>query len=68
LRTIRDRILRKQQSAGRLLGIYQQILQKVDVPIDDSREKVELLLSGLVVKKHGFIKVKNRIYEEVFNI
>lgn len=27
LRTIRDRILRNEQRAGRLLGIYQQILQ-----------------------------------------
>ncbi|MEC4818679.1 MAG: AAA-like domain-containing protein, partial [Scytonema sp. PMC 1069.18] len=68
LRTIRDRLLRKEQFAGRLLGIYQQILQGVQVPVDDSREQVELLLSGLVIKKQGFLKVKNRIYQEVFNL
>jgi hypothetical protein len=68
LRTIRDRILRKEQSAGRLLGIYQQILQGIDVPVDDTPEQVELLLSGLVTRKQGFIKVKNRIYQEVFNL
>ncbi|MDF5707703.1 MAG: AAA-like domain-containing protein [Nostoc sp. S4] len=68
LRTIRDRILRKEQSAARLLGIYQQILQGVEVAADDSREQAELLLSGLVIKKQGFLKIKNRIYEEVFNL
>ena len=67
LRTIRDRLCRNEQRAGRLLGIYQQLLQRVEVPTDDSREQVELLLSGLVVKQQGFLKVRNRIYQEVFN-
>ncbi|MCG8365385.1 MAG: AAA-like domain-containing protein, partial [Pseudanabaenales cyanobacterium] len=35
---------------------------------DDSREQIELLLSGLVVKDRGRLKVKNRIYREVFNL
>ncbi|MEG4046751.1 AAA-like domain-containing protein [Microcoleus sp. Pol17_C1] len=75
LKTIRDRILRNEQRAGRLLGIYQQVLQGVGavppcppVPTDDSRDQIELLLSGLVVKKHGYLQVKNRIYQEVFNL
>jgi WD40 repeat protein len=68
LRTIRDRLLRNEQTAGRLLGIYQQILQGFQVPADESREQVELLLSGLIGKKQGFLKVKNRIYQEVFNL
>jgi WD40 repeat protein len=67
LKTIRDRLLRDEQRAGRLLGIYQQILQSVEVPTDDSQEQTELLLSGLVVKKQGCLQVKNRIYQEVFN-
>ncbi|MBD6616880.1 hypothetical protein FNW02_13835 [Komarekiella sp. 'clone 1'] len=67
LRTIRDRILRNEQSTARSLGIYQQILQGFEVLVDDSREQVELLLSGLVIKKQGCLKVKNRIYQEVFN-
>ncbi|MEG3987399.1 AAA-like domain-containing protein [Microcoleus sp. S28C3] len=67
LKTIRDRILRNEQRAGRLLGIYQKILQGVEVPTDDSREQVELLLSGLVVKYQGFLQVRNQIYQEVFN-
>ena len=68
LRTIRDRIEHNGQRAGRLLGIYQQILQGVEVSTDDSREQIELILSGLVIKKEGLLKVKNRIYAEVFNL
>ncbi|MBD2013768.1 AAA-like domain-containing protein [Microcoleus sp. FACHB-53] len=68
LKTIRDRLLYNEQRAGRLLGIYQQILQGVEVPTDDSREQVELLLSGLVVKHQGVLKVRNPIYQEVFNL
>ncbi|MBW4507775.1 MAG: AAA-like domain-containing protein [Scytonematopsis contorta HA4267-MV1] len=68
LRTIRDRIERNGQRAGRMLGIYQQILQAQNPKFDDSREHIELLLSGLVVKEQGLLYVKNRIYEEVFNL
>ncbi|KYC43209.1 hypothetical protein WA1_14025 [Scytonema hofmannii PCC 7110] len=67
LKTIRDRLLTNEQRAGSLLALYQRILQGVDVPIDDSSEQIELLLSGLVVKQQGKLKVKNRIYQEVFN-
>ncbi|MEP0885838.1 AAA-like domain-containing protein, partial [Trichocoleus sp. ST-U3] len=82
LRTIRDRLLRNSQRAARLLGIYQKILQPPQplltkasvsrgqrgVPTDDSREQMELLLSGLVVKQQGFLKVKNPIYQNVFDL
>ncbi|MBH8573157.1 AAA-like domain-containing protein [Nostocaceae cyanobacterium CENA369] len=68
LRTVRDRILRNEQYAGRLLGVYQQILQGFEVSYDDSQEQAELLLSGLVCKKQGLLKVKNSIYQEVFNL
>lgn len=68
LKTIRDRILHNEQRAGRLLGIYQQILQLGKVVTDDSSEQTELLLSGLIVKQQGYLEVKNRIYREVFNL
>ncbi|WYL98024.2 MAG: CHASE2 domain-containing protein [Gloeotrichia echinulata IR180] len=68
LRTIRNRLLYDEQMAGRLLGIYQQILLGEGVPSDDSREQIELLLSGLVVNKQGQLKVKNPIYQAVFNL
>ncbi|WP_104906721.1 AAA-like domain-containing protein [Nostoc sp. 'Lobaria pulmonaria (5183) cyanobiont'] len=93
LRTIRDRLLFDEQQAGRLLGIYQQVLLAEDaieqgsrgargqasggeefsslplhsVPSDDSREQTQLLLSGLVERHNGYLKIKNPIYRNVFN-
>ncbi len=66
LKTIRDRILRSQQRASRLLGIYQQILQHNEIAADDTPEQMELRLTGLVVKQSGQLKVYNRIYQSVF--
>ncbi|MEH2273215.1 MAG: AAA-like domain-containing protein [Nostoc sp.] len=91
-RTIRDRLLFNQQQAGRLLGLYQQVLQAEEieevknedtrdswrvyvsqslrlspVPTDDSREQTELLLSGLVEKYNGYLRIKNPIYRNIFN-
>ena len=68
LRTIQNRIQCNSQLAGRMLGIYQQILQGVEIPADESKEKIELLLSGLLVKRQNRLSVKNKIYQEVFNI
>lgn len=98
-RRIRDRLLFDEQRAGRLLAIYQQVLQAespesgeqpqglviVDnnqeqklaasgeqvenlVPIDDSRDVIELLLSGLVEKRNGYLRVKNPIYLHIFDL
>ncbi len=67
LRTIRDRLLANEKTAGRVLSIYQQILAGENVSIEDSREHVELQLSGLVSRKQGKLKVKNSIYKAVFN-
>uniref|UniRef100_UPI0039C5B150 AAA-like domain-containing protein n=1 Tax=Calothrix sp. CCY 0018 TaxID=3103864 RepID=UPI0039C5B150 len=67
LKTIRDRIIRNEQRAGRLLGIYQQIVQQGELPTDNSPEQMELRLTGLVVKRDGKLQVYNRIYQEVFN-
>ena len=68
LRTIRDRIERNGQGAGRILGIYQKIWQGIEIKSDDSQEQIELLLSGLVVRHEGILKVTNRIYQQVFNV
>lgn len=67
LRTIRNRLFYNNERIGRLLGIYQQLLQTIPVAVDDSREHIELLLSGLVIKHQGYLQIRNRIYEEVFN-
>ncbi|MEH2449756.1 MAG: AAA-like domain-containing protein, partial [Nostoc sp.] len=67
LKTIRDRILRSgEQKTGRLLGLYQQILQQGEIATDDSPEQTELRLTGLVVKREGKLRIYNRIYTEVF--
>ncbi|MCL1474253.1 AAA-like domain-containing protein [Argonema antarcticum] len=67
LKTIRDRLLRNEQHTGRLLGLYQQILQQGEISADNSSEQTELLLSGLVVKQQGKLISANRIYASVFN-
>ena len=73
LRTIRDRLLRNEQKAARLLGLYQQVLNSntsspgEGVTIDGSHEQTELRLSGLVVKKDNYLKVYNPIYQAVFD-
>ena len=81
LRTIHDRIERNEQRAARLLAIYQQILQSglasafveqlfksERVKADDSREQIELLLSGLVIQTQGYLQVRCPIYEKIFNL
>jgi WD40 repeat protein len=67
LQTIKERLLSNESRSCRLLGLYQQILQKGEIATDDSREQMELRLTGLVVKRQGKLIVYNRIYESVFN-
>ncbi|NJN73514.1 MAG: hypothetical protein HC799_12260 [Limnothrix sp. RL_2_0] len=67
LRTIRDRLLWDQDNSGRLLGLYQQILQGETVALGDIDDLSELLLSGLVVRQGDRFTVKNPIYAAVFN-
>jgi hypothetical protein len=71
LTTIRDRLLSKQQHIGRLLGLYNKILDSEDnkagkVIFDDSLEQWQLRLSGLVIKDDDELKIQNRIYKNVF--
>jgi predicted ATPase/GAF domain-containing protein len=65
LRTIRDRLLKSKQSA-QLLELYRQILHHQEVVAVNSAAERELLLSGLVVKQQGILKVQNRIYQSIF--
>ncbi len=67
LKTIRDRILRKDERIVRRLGLYQEILQRGNIPADNSGEEMELRLSGLVVKRQEKLTVANSIYAAVFN-
>ncbi len=67
LRTIRDRLLRDQDRVGRLLGLYQQILQQGSIAFDGSAEQMELRLTGLVVDQDGKLKPYNKIYQYIFD-
>ncbi|MFN6571262.1 AAA family ATPase [Dendronalium sp. ChiSLP03b] len=64
-RTIRDRLLKSKQSV-RLLELYRQVLHQRELVAVDSSEERELLLSGLVVKQQGTLRVQNRVYESIF--
>ena len=68
LKTIRDRLLRDESKAARLLRITEQILQQGFVHADESVEQRYLLLSNLVVKKNGRLVFRNPIYQEIFNL
>jgi WD40 repeat protein len=67
LRTIRDRLLLNGQKTGRLLGLYQQVVQQQSIGGDDSPEQLDLRLTGLVVKGNDRLRVYNPIYGAVFN-
>jgi len=67
LKTIRDRLLRIGKRTAPLLKLYQLILQLGELPADDSREQIELRLSGLVVKDGSKLRIYNPIYASIFN-
>lgn len=67
LRTIRDRVLRNEQRASRLLGLYHKILESGEVVAENTSEQIELRLSGLVVKQQDKLRVGNDIYQAVFD-
>jgi WD40 repeat protein len=67
LSTIRDRLFRENQRIIRRLGLYQQILQQVEIVPDGSAEQMELRLSGLIVKRREKLTISNPIYQAVFN-
>ncbi len=68
LKTIRGRVLEVGEAqAGRLLGLYQRVLECESIESDDSVEQMQLRLSGLVMKRDGRLWVFNRIYRDVFD-
>jgi predicted ATPase/GAF domain-containing protein len=66
LKTIRDRLLGGKQSI-RLLALYQQVLEQQEVVVVNSLIERELLLSGIVVKQQGSLRVNNHIYASIFD-
>jgi len=74
LKTLCDRLLRNENKAIKLLDLYQKILKNTtlantsEVVIDNSTEQTELRLSGITVKRDGYLQVYNPIYQAVFNL
>ncbi|MEM9509326.1 MAG: AAA-like domain-containing protein [Cyanobacteria bacterium P01_E01_bin.35] len=68
LKTIRDRLLRNEQQASRLLSLGTQILRYGAIPVDDSAEQRYLLLSNLVIKQNSQLNYRNLIYQQIFNL
>jgi hypothetical protein len=67
LRNISGRILHEGgQKTGRMLGLCQRVLREA-VPADDSREQLDLRLSGLVVRRNDKLLIYNKIYDFVFD-
>ena len=66
-RSIRDSLL----GNTRLFKLYQQMLQKGEILANNSREQLQLLLSGLAVKinsdKDSVLRIYNSIYSEIFH-
>jgi GAF domain-containing protein len=67
LKTIRDRLLRPDGNSISRLKVYQKILQERMIAADNSSEKMDLRLSGLVVKRNNHLQVYNSIYKAVFD-
>ncbi|MGC9528331.1 MAG: AAA-like domain-containing protein, partial [Limnospira sp.] len=68
LKTISNRLLRNPNQSAIVLSIYQKILQKYPVRFENSAVQIELLLSGIIEVCGEKLKVKNCIYEAVFNL
>jgi WD40 repeat protein len=67
LKTLQERILRlDERGRGRLLGMYQQVLVG-GLRADESYEQMQLRLTGLVIKRGGWLRVYNPIYGAIFN-
>ncbi|MBD2562726.1 MULTISPECIES: AAA family ATPase [Nostoc] len=67
LKTIRDRILNSHLQINKVLELYRQILHQKEILSVDSPEEKELILSGLIIKQQGSLKVHNRIYKLIFD-
>ncbi|MBW4699997.1 MAG: AAA-like domain-containing protein [Aphanocapsa lilacina HA4352-LM1] len=67
LRTIRDRLLMDVDRAGRLLGLYQRVLEEGSVLAAGRDEQTLLKLTGLTVGKGGRLVVACGIYARVFD-
>ena len=65
---VRERMLRSEVDTPGLLTIYQRILDGKTVKDDETNPLISVLrLSGITRVDNGVLKVRSRIYKEVFN-
>jgi hypothetical protein len=65
---VRERILRTEADLARLLGVYEQVLKGEPVLDDETDDLInQLRVAGIVSVAEGFLKLRNRIYENVFD-
>jgi hypothetical protein len=68
LKSIRDRLLAgEERNRGRLLGLYQQVLEQGEVPLEPSEDHQFLRLTGVVTAQNGRLRLANPIYGAVFS-
>lgn len=65
---VRERLLRSGEDVAALLNLYSRIRRSRKVSDDDSHPLVGIMrLSGITRAEDGRLRVRNRIYERVFN-
>jgi len=65
---VRERLLRSSEDVAALLNLYSRIRRSRKVADDDSQPLVSIMrLSGITRAEDGRLRVRNRIYERVFN-
>jgi hypothetical protein len=65
---VRERMLRSEVDTPGLLTIYEQILDGKSVKDDETNPLISVLrLSGITRVDNGILKVRSRVYKEVFN-
>lgn len=68
LRTILHQLLMRDQKAqGKLLALYQRILDKESIKATSSELQTELQLTGLVIKHEETLQIYNPIYADIFD-
>jgi AAA domain-containing protein/PEGA domain-containing protein len=65
---VRERMLRNESDRAALLLLYKKIYSGSRIRDNETNPLIGILrLSGLVRVDHGYLRVRNRIYAEVFN-
>jgi WD40 repeat protein len=65
---VRERLLRSDADVTALLNLYARVRRNKTVAADDSQPLISILqLSGVTRAENGTLRVRNRIYDRVFN-